>query len=147
MDIDLSQEELDRLCVLFSKLVVTKVINSPEIKGSTSFLESLFLVNKKCVVVSATPTKEVKEIVDKRNLSKYFTQVYGSPDSKADNLKSIINKYKIQPSDVIFFGDANADLEAADKLGISFVGIGEDICKMIDASNKEIYWLKDFLEI
>ena len=147
LDIDLSQEEMESLSSLFSQLVLTKVINAAEIKGATLFLDELLSANKNCIIVSATPRKEIKEIVERRNLSKYFSQIYGSPSSKVDNLKSALEDHNVRNTDVIFFGDALADLNAADEMEISFVGIGKDMIKMIDFSNKEQYWLKNFHNI
>ena len=147
LDIDIAQESMDQLCKDFSKLVVKKVIAAREIEGIGQFLEKLFLSNKTCVINSATPTEEIVEIVNKRNLSKYFAEIYGSPTSKQENLKSAMHKYNLQPNDLLFFGDDKADLIAADNLNIQFTGVGKGMYEILINSKNDSCYLENFRSI
>jgi phosphoglycolate phosphatase-like HAD superfamily hydrolase len=52
---------------------------------------------------------------------------------------------------IVFFGDALSDYEAANSLGCMFVGIGEDIEKILSSHSsfpkQPLYLLEDFSEI
>ena len=147
LDIDIDQESMDQLCIVFSKLVVKKVIAAREIEGVGQFLEKLFLNNKTCVINSATPREEVVDIVDKRNLSKYFAEIYGSPKSKKENLESAMHKYNLQPNDLLFFGDDKADLIAAQDLSIQFIGVGKGTYEILINYKSDSCYLENFSSI
>ena len=120
---EITEEEIERLSKEFSSLVVKKVIEAPFIPGAQEFLDMCLEFKKVCFVVSATPDEEIKHIVDAKGLSKYFKEVVGSPKSKEENLKALIDKYSIDINKALYFGDAQSDLEAAQKNGVEFVGI------------------------
>ena len=136
---------------IIKKKIIKKIvliIGSPEISGADKFLQRYCLNNKSAFVNSATPQKEIQEIVIQRRMDKYFTCVYGSPNSKLDNLKSIMSRYNTTPDQTVFFGDALADFKAADKLGCEFIGVGEYIEGILTSSiHKQIKcsgFLKNF---
>lgn len=131
LNLELDESDLKLLTDLFSKLVKKKVINSPEIKGASFFLEHFCIKNKLAFVNSATPQKEIEEIIKERKMDKFFASIYGSPNSKLENLERLFAKYKIAPEETVFFGDAMADFEASQACGCHFIGIGQDIRKMI----------------
>ena len=84
-------------------------------------------------------------------MNAYFTGVFGSPKSKLDNLRIILSEYNIGVDQIVFFGDALSDYEAANSLGCMFVGIGEDIEKILSSHSsfpkQPLYLLEDFSEI
>jgi len=140
----LSKKELDALCKKFSNLVVGKVINSQEIKGATEFIKKLFLKKKKCFINSATPQGEIIKIVQERHLEQYFSGVYGSPKTKTEILKLVIDENKLSSENVVMIGDSQSDMEAADILSVDFVGVGKDILTILQGSNKLHYLTEDF---
>lgn len=72
-------------------------------------------------IISATPTEEMRVIVEKRSLSKYFKDVLGSPTTKGQWVKEIIiNRYA--QNEVVFIGDALSDYRAATENCIKFIG-------------------------
>ena len=142
----LNEKELKRLCKTFSNLVVEKVIVSPEIVGAEDYLKKIHkMVN--CFVVSATPDEEIKIIVKKRGLDKYFLEVLGSSRNKTENIKYLIDKYNLNPDQCAFLGDAESDYKAARECNISFLGIlpGADAPLLKIAS--DIKWIKDFTSL
>jgi phosphoglycolate phosphatase-like HAD superfamily hydrolase len=147
LNIQLQEKDLDILCTNFADLVVRKVIDSDEIKGVGAFLDYLLLSRKKSVVNSATPEKELLEIISTRGLSKYFVDIYGSPTSKTENLKLAMKKYNVSNKETLFLGDATADLEAADNLNVKFLGIGKEIYEILLNSKNEYFYLEDFRNI
>jgi len=141
----LNKFELNKLCDDFSKLVVSKVISSSEIKGASNFLQKLNKIKKFMFINTGTPQDEINLILKERNLYNFFNKVYGSPSSKEKNMKSILNENNLDISDCIFFGDSFSDLIAADKFEMDFVGVGSTIRKFLE--NREHFNILSFNEI
>ena len=135
----------DELVVEFSNLVKTKVIECPEICGATKFLDYLFNCGKMLTVNSATPSDELIEIIQARNLDNYFRVILGSPKTKLENLQQTIESMKCNVAESIFFGDANTDIHAAESIGMDFIGLG-NLFKDF-SSEVLIASLEDFTEL
>jgi phosphoglycolate phosphatase-like HAD superfamily hydrolase len=129
----LSSEKLDALCQRFQDLVMEKVIVAPFVAGADRLLEQC-LNRYQMFVVSGTPQDEVREIVERRGLKKYFNQVFGSPEKKNVLTSQILKVNSLKPKEVIFIGDAITDLNAAKDTGVYFIGRCEDL---------NAGWLKD----
>tara|TARA_Y100001970_G_scaffold291512_1_gene428949 strand:+ start:2508 stop:3194 length:687 start_codon:yes stop_codon:yes gene_type:complete len=151
LNIDLKKKEIEDLSARFSSLVLESVIKSPEIKGAGEFLKKNYQKNKLFFINSATPELEIKEVIKSRNLDSYFTEVFGSPNSKLDNLRTILSRYNIDVTQIVFFGDALSDFDAANSLGCMFVGVGRHIEEIISSRLtvpvSQYYLLKDFQEL
>tara|TARA_X000000368_G_C22889120_1_gene648786 strand:+ start:55 stop:747 length:693 start_codon:yes stop_codon:yes gene_type:complete len=137
----------EELSITFSSLVKEKVIESELILGAKEFLDFLLINQILCVIISATPETEMKEILDKKGLSNYFSLVFGSPRSKDQNIYKTLEKLDINTKDCIFFGDATNDLRASIKCGIKFVGVGNHILKEVEDFKLSYYHIDNFLEI
>ena len=72
-------------------------------------------------IASGTPEKEMKKIVKERGLNKYFVETYGSPSSKTSAIQKIIKDNNGLPEEIMFIGDSQNDLEAAEETGVFFV--------------------------
>ena len=107
----------------YSQLVVDRVIRAPFIEGARELIEAANARDKDCFVISATPQEEIRWIVKERRMEHLFKDVVGSPKSKKDNLSFLTEEYGLKAAESIFFGDAQADYEAAKDHGIQFVGI------------------------
>ena len=119
LNIDLSENEIKNLADQFSAIVVNAVIDSPEAEGANHFLEKYHSIFK-CWIITGTPTEEIKYIVEKRNWSKYFIDMYGSPEKKDYWTEHIIKKHGLKREETIFLGDALADYNAANKSSLTF---------------------------
>jgi phosphoglycolate phosphatase-like HAD superfamily hydrolase len=108
----------------FASRVVAGVIEANEVPGVTRFLDHCRKRSWLCAIDSATPTGELRHIVAKRGWGDSFDIVLGSPSSKFENLIAISEAWRIEPSSLLFFGDAREDRLAAEKAGACFVGIG-----------------------
>ena len=69
------------------------------------------------------PEAELREIVVRRNMNRFFRGIYGSPDSKAKILQKVIRLNKLIPESVLMVGDALTDLEGSQIAGTGFIGI------------------------
>jgi len=147
LDLQLSDYQLLKLSEQFSALVVNAVIASNEVPGANNFLQYQCSNNKKCIINSATPQKEICQIIDKRGMTKYFNGIYGSPSSKYDNLILALSNSEVSYKDVVFFGDAKSDLQAADTLQIDFVGVGKKMHDLLISLDAQYYFINDFLNL
>ena len=143
---EITESEVEKLSKEFSAIIIDKVIASNEINGSKNYLHELIKKKKICAINTGTPTEEIKEILKKRNLFTFFKHVYGSPDSKPENLKNILSDSNLSKEKAIFFGDSLTDLEAAIELDIDFIGVGRFI-KEIKTNYKKIKYINDFAEL
>ncbi len=121
LGVSLDQAELDRLCELFSRLVEDAVVNAPAVPGALPLLARLDGQLPR-FVVSGTPEPELKRIVARRGLADAFTEVHGSPPEKPPIIRDLLVRYRLQPSTVLFIGDALTDWHAAKETGVRFVG-------------------------
>lgn len=144
---DIDQKQVNQMSEEFSALVLKKVIAAPEIFSAEAFLKKSCKNKKKCFVNSATPETEIKEIIKYRNLEKYFSQVFGSPSSKSDNILKILQYSEFNNKEALFFGDSESDLNAANKNRVSFIGVGRHILKFLIKSNEMNYHINDFSQI
>ena len=91
------------------------------IKGIIEFISNNSNIPK--FICTGTPENEIKDIVQQRNIYSYFTDVFGSPKSKEQIINNILVKWKLNPNEVLFFGDAITDLNASLKCKLNFIGI------------------------
>ena len=116
----ITNEEIEELANQFSKLVVKKVIDSPYVPGVLEYIDKCYK-KYKLFISTGTPTEEMNQILEGREIAQYFTQVFGSPEAKTLHLENILSKYDLQPDELLFYGDSNTDMEAAKDKSIAFV--------------------------
>lgn len=117
---ELSEEKFNKLCDDFNKLVINGVINTPLLDGVEDFLKRNKVIYD-MYIVSGTPHDEIKEIVKKRKLDKYFLKVLGSPRAKKELIEEVLRSKNYQREEVIFIGDSINDYEGAMAAGVEFV--------------------------
>ena len=99
--------------------------------------------NVKTYLVSATPQEELNIIIKERKLDVYFKKVYGAPINKIDILKQIMVSEKALVDEMLFIGDSPEDQNAAESLGIHFIGRQSDR----PLNNRKNNIFKDFFKI
>ena len=118
----ISKTQVDELAEQFSNIVLQKVVESPYVTGAYEFISSNYH-KYKFFISTGTPTEEIEIILEKKNIRKYFKEVYGSPEKKDNHVKRILKKYSYNKDEVVFIGDALTDRDAARENGIKFIGI------------------------
>lgn len=119
LGMDITEKEIQKLSNKFSAIVMNNIIKAEEVNGATEFLERYYQTHN-LFIISATPDDEIEIICNKRNISKYFKSIHGSPNNKKFWCKFILEKNKLNPEETIFIGDALSDYEAAIENKISF---------------------------
>ena len=96
----------------FSKLVFQAVINSPWVPGAQHFLQSN-LYQQIFILVSATPQKEIEEILRDLDLTYCFKKIYGAPTKKKVAIRDTLEAFSMNPIECLVIGDSTVDLDAA----------------------------------
>ena len=141
---EIDEAEIEIMAGRFAALVKEKVVNSAFIKGADLFIRE-YAPKVLQFICTGTPEYEIKEICRRRDISKYFEGIYGSPKNKTEIIEIIIAKTRLKPSEFLYFGDAMTDYQAANDVGVSFIGVEspftifpENILVMKDFSDKKL---------
>ncbi len=104
----------------YSSYCRTGVALARDFRGVSSTLRAL--ANRYRVAVnSATPERQLRQLVRARPWGAYCELVVGSPATKVTNLERIARRFKLRPSDMMLVGDSRVDLEAAARFGCGFL--------------------------
>jgi phosphoglycolate phosphatase-like HAD superfamily hydrolase len=121
LGVDLTQRELAALGRQYSALVEDAVVACDGVAGARRFLDAHH--NKtKLFVASGTPQEELKRIVGRRAMTRYFAGVYGSPALKEEIVAQVLAAHGLDAGRALFIGDAMADYTAAGAHGVDFIG-------------------------
>ena len=120
LKIPFKKDESKKLGEIFSNIILDEMQKCPFVIGALEFLEKYSEISK-LYIASGSPQNELRFIVEKRGLNKFFKGVYGIPASKTKIIKKILELEKINNKDVLFIGDAMADFEAAESSNIPFI--------------------------
>jgi HAD superfamily hydrolase (TIGR01549 family) len=118
---EVSEIEVFELSKQFANLVKEKVIASSYIKGAYEFIKRNSY--RKQFICTGTPEKEIREISERKSISSFFINQFGSPKTKTEIINIILSQTGVHKSNCIYFGDALTDYNAAKLCGIPFIGI------------------------
>lgn len=116
----LTDSQFQTLCGQFAKLVVDEVVAAPWVEGAEEFLTA-YMGQYLFFVISGTPDKELKDIIRRRNMERFFVEVLGSPTTKEILLQHAMTRHGLRPDELVFVGDAETDWNAADRTGVPFI--------------------------
>ena len=118
--IEAKSETILKYAEKFSTLSKKKVVSSKWVPGILEFLEKN--VDKKILsVVTATPEKEIQDILKILKIDKYFSSVVGSPTPKAEAIGSGLDKFNISAGRAYMIGDSIGDFNSAKKNDVYFI--------------------------
>jgi phosphoglycolate phosphatase len=101
----------------------TAIVGCPEVPGASGILSWLLNQDIPLYLNSRTPAKALNRLVTLRNLTHYFSGIYGAPASKLENLRHIQNLAQSKPDEMLFVGDSEDDWKAAAEFGCHFAGV------------------------
>jgi phosphoglycolate phosphatase-like HAD superfamily hydrolase len=116
-----TSEDERRLGDRFSELVLDEVLDCPFVPGARELLERR-APELPLFVASGTPEDELRHIVAARGLDGVFAGVYGTPGTKGEILRRILEQRALERRQVVMVGDARTDLDGAREAGVRFVG-------------------------
>ncbi|MDV2482603.1 HAD family hydrolase [Methanoculleus sp. Wushi-C6] len=116
----LTPEQEEWLASEYVGLIFDAMLTVPYVEGAEELLEDCSR-RLPLYIVSATPEGEMHEIARRRDLTKYFVRIYGSPKTKAECIREILAETGASPGEALFVGDAPNDWQAAYATGVRFV--------------------------
>ncbi len=101
------------------------IASVPPIKGMPDVLPLLQQQGCKMGILTSNSVKNVQSFLRAHHLEDFFEFTYCSRDmfGKARHIKKLIRKYNLDPAHVIYVGDMNADIEAAQQAGIRIAAV------------------------
>ncbi|HIJ82962.1 MAG: hypothetical protein HW380_1330 [Magnetococcales bacterium] len=121
LGIALENDPLDRLVARYKDSIYQRTLFAPPIAGSLEYLQSWPLIPS--YVVSAAPQEEVVEIIQGRDIHRFFRGIFGGPTKKESLLAEVIRREQCQARELLFIGDSDSDHRAAVAVGASFLGV------------------------
>jgi phosphoglycolate phosphatase-like HAD superfamily hydrolase len=115
-----SDPEVERYCDLFSSAVRQAVIDADWVPGAREYLEENH-GRQTCILLSATPQREMEGIVSALGGAHWFHAIHGAPVVKADAIIRSLAELRRAPSDALLIGDSDSDHEAARRTGVAFL--------------------------
>ncbi|CAJ1881698.1 HAD family hydrolase [Aeromonas hydrophila] len=82
------------------------------------FFEAISNCHAKLFIASGSLQEELRDVFKKRNLDNYFSLILGSPETKANNVATILSQ---STGKALMVGDALSDFYAAKENGIDFI--------------------------
>jgi len=135
----LSEQLITKYAENFSQLVKQRVVDSPWVAGVLDYLQNNYK-KQQFFLITATPQREIDDILSQLDILKYFKQVVGSPTSKIKAIKILLKRYNIDLQKAIMVGDSISDYDAAKGNHVTFVlrrtNLNEELqqklnCKMV----------------
>lgn len=117
----LDDAERNRRADQFSAFVMEEILTCALVPGAVELLETL-QARMPLFVASATPEGELNDILDRRGLAKYFVRMFGHPTRKAAAIRLVHDSTGLPVEQILFVGDATADVAAAEETGCRFIG-------------------------
>ena len=116
-----TDERANELQTKYSEFILEKIVRCPLVEGAEDFLNH-FSKTTPLFLASVNPASELEEILDKRNLKRFFKKMYAHPWLKKDSILDILKNENKFLSEAVFIGDSLEDLLAARGAGVFFVG-------------------------
>ena len=104
----------------FSQIALKQILEAPLVPGALDFLRDHGDVYS-MFVASGTPEPELHDILERRQLSRFFLEIHGAPKNKAEIVEDIMTRYSFRREEVVFVGDAESDRLAAEQAGTFFI--------------------------
>jgi phosphoglycolate phosphatase-like HAD superfamily hydrolase len=112
------ENELAVALTSFKQICEKELMQCNLVAGVDEFLASLESSSPK-YVVSGGLQDEVIMALKNKNIDKYFNGIYGSPRTKSEIMRTIVDP----PQKGIFFGDSQLDFEISSQFNCDFVFI------------------------
>ncbi len=115
-------EAVARLCEAFAAIVDTAMQRAEFIPGAQALLDACF-GKVRMHVVTGMPQEDLERIVTERDLRRYFDLLFGTPTTKPDAFRAILERTQIAPGQSLAIGDSLTEFEAAERTGVPFLAI------------------------
>lgn len=128
-----SEELIQELSIRFSCIMIEKLSNTDYlIEDTLRFIENMYSNGKEMHIVSGSDVGELKKLCAHLKLSDYFLSINGSPTSKVELVKNIVQSKGYSKDDFCLIGDSVNDYEASLRNSITFFGYNNLDLKGLD---------------
>jgi len=128
-----TDEEIIELSNEFS-IIMRQSLTNPDliIHDSMNYVKKKYDQGVKMYIVSGSDQIELRFLCDVLDISKFFLSIYGSPKSKNELVRHIIDSNKYSKEEIVLIGDSVNDYEAARLNKISFYGFNNSKITQLD---------------
>lgn len=116
-DLDKKNYIYNKLLFQFSESCKSLYAKADLTEGFINFIEN---IQGECYIASGSDQEELRGVFHKRGLENYFSNIYGSPVSKSENISKITKL--CNGKRIIMLGDSRSDFDAAQANNIDFIG-------------------------
>lgn len=116
----LDERQSQHLGTAFSEIALGRILTCSYVPGALECLEHMKDIAR-LFVASGTPQEELDLIVERRDLRRFFTGVYGTPRTKVEIISGVLSEHGLQAADAVFVGDGLSDYQAALETGVPFI--------------------------
>lgn len=120
------QANADILAEQYTHLCELRVSQAPQISGAQGLLETLLKSGLHLAISSATPQPTLQRIVATRGMSRYFSDILGSPEEKTAHIDHVRKRLNVDTSNLVYIGDSEIDQQSAHMRGCAFIGVGKN---------------------
>lgn len=120
------ERKVRELAGRYNDIVLAGAKTCPEKPGAQKALAAL-AQQCKLYLSSTTPDGALKEIVHHRNWHSYFVDIFGYPHEKSRTIQHIIEREKVENSQVLVVGDGESDRKSAEENGCPFFHVKESL--------------------
>ncbi len=113
-----SEEKIKEATTRFAEIVRNELIECDYVPGVLDFINKVKTLN--LFVISGSDENELKEVFEKRKIDDLFEMVLGSPVTKYENMRKVIEMVG-KDKKGIYFGDSKLDMDVAEKFDLDFV--------------------------
>lgn len=113
-------EVVRRYCEAFSVAVRDRVVGCEWVPGAREYLAENH-ARQRCVLISATPQREMESILEALGITPWFREVHGAPHPKGAAVAAVLRRWACPVDDALLIGDSCSDYEAARAAGVQFL--------------------------
>ena len=129
---EITEELVMQYALEFSRLMKKALINPKNLlEDSLTFIKENHQ-NYNFHIVSGSDQKELRFLCKELKIDKYFKSIHGSPTTKKQLVKNILEKYRYAKSSTCLIGDSVNDYEAAESNQIKFYGYNSPYLKSLN---------------
>jgi phosphoglycolate phosphatase-like HAD superfamily hydrolase len=114
------------LAEAYSRCCARGILAAPERRGARDTLARLKRRGFRIWINSATPSRDLHELLRRRRLSAYLDGALGGPTPKPDNLRRVLAIERVRAKEVLMVGDGRDDLVGAMAVKTWFVAISAE---------------------
>ena len=142
---EVSSEKIFELAQKYSDFCLRKLNKSLLIKSVVDFINN-YSKEVNLHIASGSDDTELKLLLKKFKLLRFFKSVHGSPETKEVLIKNIVKNNNYRLSKTAMIGDSSIDYHASMKNDITFFGFNNKDFKKLDLKYlNEITELKSYL--